>query len=277
MIDRDLLDANALTSLGNDYSTIFHLAAIIGVANVIKRPYAVLTENVLLLMNALEFARRQECLERFVFASTSEVYAGTLQYFDLPMPTPEDTPLALTQLSHPRTSYLLSKLYGEALCRHSGVPFTIVRPHNVYGPRMGTAHVIPQLLHKACQAAPGGNLEVYSPGHRRVFCYIGDAIEMLASVAESPKTLGETLNVGNSEPEITMKELAKMICEITEKKLEIVEKEDTPGSPRRRCPDMTRMTVLVGPRGKIGLREGITRTYEWYKDHIFGDNVISTR
>ena len=61
----------------------------------------------------------------------------------------EDTPLTVADLERPRTSYMLSKIYGEALCRYSGLPFTIVRPHNVYGPRMGMAHVVPELLDRA--------------------------------------------------------------------------------------------------------------------------------
>jgi nucleoside-diphosphate-sugar epimerase len=66
----------------------------------------------------------------------------------MPIPTPEDTLLALPGLDQPRTSYMLSKIYGEAMVRHSGVPFTILRPHNIYGPRMGSSHVIPELLQK---------------------------------------------------------------------------------------------------------------------------------
>ena len=85
----------------------------------------------------------------FVFASTSEVYAGSLEHFGLPIPTPETAPLGLPDLGRPRTTYMLSKIYGEALCRHAGLPFTILRPHNLYGPRMGMAHVIPELHARA--------------------------------------------------------------------------------------------------------------------------------
>ena len=99
-----------------------------------------------MLRNIITFGKRQENLERLIFTSTSEVYAGTLKYFSLKIPTPENTPLALTELSENRTSYMLSKIYGEALCLHSGLPVTIVRPHNFYGPRMGLSHVIPELF-----------------------------------------------------------------------------------------------------------------------------------
>jgi nucleoside-diphosphate-sugar epimerase len=92
-----------------------------------------------MLENVLTLARDQRDFSRFLFASTSEVYAGTLQYFGMPIPTPENTPLAMTALDEPRTSYMISKIMGEAMCQQSGLPFTIFRPHNVYGPRMGMA------------------------------------------------------------------------------------------------------------------------------------------
>ena len=84
----DLLAPDALGDLSTDYGLIFHLAAIVGVANVLEAPDLVLRRNVELLVSALEFAARQSDLERFVFASTSEVYAGTL---GLRLPASADT------------------------------------------------------------------------------------------------------------------------------------------------------------------------------------------
>src|SRR5260370_36313409 len=108
--------------------------------------------------NVIGFARSETELRRLVFPSTSEVYAGTLQYFGMPFPTPETTPLAITDLAQPRASYMLSKIYGEALCQHAGVPFTIVRPHNVYGRRMRMAHAVPERLNRTHQNPTGGKL-----------------------------------------------------------------------------------------------------------------------
>ena len=127
----------------------------------------------------IALARQQEKFSRFLFASTSEVYAGTLESFNLTVPTPEESVLAVQNLNEPRTSYMLSKIYGEALCRQAGIPFTIFRPHNIYGPRMGMAHVIPEQLKKAWAAEEGDQLGVHSPDHRRSFCYIDDAVELL--------------------------------------------------------------------------------------------------
>jgi nucleoside-diphosphate-sugar epimerase len=145
-------------TLAGEYDHIVHLAAIVGVDIVRSRPYDVLALNHAMLERTIAFARRQKRFARLVFASTSEVYAGTLRYFGIPVPTPESTPLTLHDLAEPRTSYMLSKIHGEALCRHSGVPWSVVRLHNAYGPRMGLSHVVPQLLRKAGELPPGAKL-----------------------------------------------------------------------------------------------------------------------
>jgi nucleoside-diphosphate-sugar epimerase len=221
LLERDLLQDDALDIVDRDYRIVFHLAAIVGVANVTRAPYRVLDENVRLLLRVIEFASRLPCLERLVFASTSEVYAGTLERSALPIPTPEHVPLTLPALNRPRTSYLLSKLYGEALCLQSGLPTTVVRPHNVYGPRMGLAHVIPELLHRAHDTPDGGRLEVFSVDHRRTFCYVDDAVELIVRAAESPRCAGEVLNVGCQSPEVAIRDVAAIVVRTVGKDLSI--------------------------------------------------------
>ena len=176
--DLDLLDEKAIINLGDDFDVIFHLAAIIGVRHVTEKPYEVLSNNCRMLENVITLARTQKNLTRLLFASTSEVYAGTLPHFDLRLPTPEDTPLARTDFVGSRTSYMLSKIMGECLLHYSGVPFTIFRPHNVFGPRMGLSHVIPEQLRNAYFAQPGEALPVFSPRHRRTFCFVDDAVKV---------------------------------------------------------------------------------------------------
>lgn len=268
----DLLYPEALSHLPEDFSYIMHLAALLGVENVLERPYDTLRNNVLMLERVLELAQRQRKLERFIFASTSEVYAGSLKYMGLPWPTPEDTPIALPDLGEPRTSYMLSKIYGEAMVRHAGVPFTIIRPHNIYGPRMGNAHVIPQLLERAYKTQDGGELEVFSVDHRRTFCFIEDAVEMLLRVMDNTACEGQTLNLGRERPEITMGEVAEVVIAAVGKHLSVVPRPATPGSPPRRCPDMSRMLALTGCRAQVDLEVGIQRTYAWYRDNIFGES-----
>jgi len=277
LLQKDLLKVGSLDDLGSDYSLIFHLAAIIGVAHVLKRPFAVLKDNTLMTVEMLELARKQKNLQRFIFASTSEVYAGTLQHFELPVPTPETTPLALTNLDHPRTSYMLSKIYGEALCHQSGIPFTLIRPHNVYGPRMGLSHVIPELYKKAHEAAVGQTIEVASSHHRRAFCYIDDAIEMISRGAESPQGQNETLNIGNERAEVSIGELAQLILNKAGKDLKIKTGPETSGSPSRRCPDMKHTEKITGYRPQVDLEEGVTRTLNWYRENIFSGKEVSAK
>jgi UDP-glucose 4-epimerase len=265
----DLVREDSIASLAVDFDYIFHLAAIIGVANVLQRPYEVLRDNVIMLTNLIELGTRQKQLKRFIFASTSEVYAGTLQHFTLPLPTPETTPLATTALDHPRTSYMLSKIYGEALCQQSPLPFTIVRPHNFYGPRMGMSHVIPELLRKAYATADGGSLEVFSVTHQRTFCYIDDAIEFIVRASAAGSCVRQTLNVGAESPLLTIGEVAGIVLDVVGRDLEIAPMPDTPGSPTRRCPDMRHAEALTGYVAKISPREGIERTFDWYREHIF--------
>jgi nucleoside-diphosphate-sugar epimerase len=261
--------AGALDEVGGGYTHVFHLAAIVGVENVIRQPYRVLRDNVLTLARLIDWSRTQSTLRRFVFPSTSEVYAGTLEAFGMKIPTPESTPLTITDLGRPRTSYMLSKIYGEALCRHAGVPFTIIRPHNVYGPRMGMAHVVPELLERAYRTPPGGTLKVFSPGHKRTFCYVDDAVELILRTALAPAGLNQTFNIGSADEEISIAALAKLIVETVHKPLKIEPGPETPGSPTRRRPDMQSTVSVASYVPSVALADGLRRTYDWYLGNVF--------
>jgi nucleoside-diphosphate-sugar epimerase len=261
----DLTRAESWRALPNDVDVVFHLAAIVGVANVLRAAYDVLERNVRMTTEAIAWMRTQAGSARLVFMSTSEVYAGSLQHLAMPIPTPEDTPIALPALHDARTTYLLSKLYGEALCQQSGVPFTIVRPHNVYGARMGEAHVIPQLLRRAYDTPDGGRLAVYSPGHQRTFCHVSDAVRWLATLAESPAAQGETFNLGTDAREVTIADLAQMVCDTVGRSLTLDPHDDTPGSPARRCPDLTRLRAVTDAVPRMTLEAGLRDTFAWYR------------
>ena len=271
LVERDLLEPDALADLDRDYELIFHLAAIVGVANVLEAPYRVLRQNIALLLPLLDFAAEQSRLERFLFASTSEVYAGTLELGSLPLPTPEEAPLTVPDVKQPRTSYMLSKLYGEALCLQSGLRVTVIRPHNVYGPRRGLAHVIPELLQRAHSAPEGEALEVYSVDHRRTFCYVSDALEIMIRACEEPRCAGEALNLGSQRPEVRIGEVAELIVETVGRPREIEPLPPTPGSPTRRCPDMSKTTDLTGYEAQVGLADGVRQTYDWYRENVFSE------
>ena len=276
IIDVDMSTLDSTSQLSCDYKVIYQLAAILGVRHVLQRPYEVLHKNVLIQTKAIELAKQQKALQRFIFSSTSEIYAGSLKHMDMPIPTPENVPIALTQLDHPRTSYMLSKIYGEAMCQQSGLPFTIVRPHNLYGPRMGMAHVLPELMKKALSLPQKGKLEVASVNHRRAFCYIDDAVKIMRKLVSNTKAICGTYNLGNQKQEITIGKFASLVLgAIDRSDLEIVFLPETPGSPERRCPDMTLTNKVVGKFNFIGLQEGINETYKWYAKNVFSKGGVS--
>lgn len=273
----DFLNEEEVKNIGDDYSFIFHLAAIIGVNHVLNAPYNVLLDNIRMLSNVIDLSKRQKNLSRLFFASTSEVYAGTLQKFSIKIPTEEITPLALTDLDHPRTSYMLSKIYGEAMCLQSDLPVTIFRPHNLYGPRMGLSHVIPEQLKKAHFASVGDKIDVFNSSHTRAFCYIDDAVEIIIGMIRNEKCINQTLNLGTQTNEITIEDLVRLCHSIVGKDLEMEFNNQDRGSPNRRAPDMTLTTKLTGVKSKISLEQGIKRSYDWYSKNVFEGNIISAK
>lgn len=269
LLDVDLCAPGVASTIPTDYEHIYHLAAIVGVANVARAPYRVLNDNVAMLNTAIEIAHRQKRLSRFSFASTSEIYAGSLEAGELSFPTPEESKLVLPNLASPRTSYMLSKLYGEAMCKATGLPTTIFRPHNIYGPRMGMAHVIPELLHRAYTTPVGGRMEVFSVDHHRTFCYIDDAVELIHLATAAAAGADATLNIGVEEPEVSIGELAQVIIDCVGKQLEIVPMPATAGSPTRRAPETVKVRNLTGYTPHVGLKEGVRRTFDWYRENVF--------
>ncbi len=274
LINADLLLPDIQNKVNKDYSYIYHLAAVIGVQHVLKSPYDVLDKNIRLLRNAFDIAQDQKDLDRFVFASTSEIYAGTLNHYGLEFPTPEKTPLTINSLDESRTSYMLSKIYGEAMCLHSGLPVTIIRPHNFYGPRMGLSHVIPELMKKVVEIE-SAQLDVFSVNHQRTFCYIADAVEMIQLLAESNKSIGESYNVGIDDEEITMGDLAKIIINLIGKDISINPLPATPGSPKRRCPSISKLKNVISYTKQYPLKKGLQETFDWYNKYIFSGREVS--
>ena len=266
LFDVNLVKENALDKLDKDFEFIIHLAAILGVENVVKDSFKVLNNNFLMTSNLINFAKLNSKLRRFIYASTSEVYSGTLKSIGLIFPTPESTEIVIPSLIKPRTSYMLSKIYGEALCHSSGLPISIVRPHNVYGPRMGFSHVIPELILRVNKLNYNDQLEVFSPSHKRVFCFIDDAIKLLIYLLKNSKDKYKIFNLGNNNDEICMRDLAKIILTVMDRNdIKIVDGSNTDGSPERRIPDITKITEYTGIKERVSLERGISKTYDWYK------------
>lgn len=263
----DLGDADVWDGLERGYDEVYHLAAVIGVRKVVERPAEVIRTNALSTIHLLDWFVDGGG-RKMLFSSTSEAYAWTQHFHELPVPTPEDSPLALTDLADPRSSYAGSKIFGELAvtqyCRTRDKPFVIVRYHNVYGPRMGNEHVIPELFERA---RSGQNpLTVYSVDHRRAFCYVSDAVAATVAAMRAPAAEGWTINVGNDREEITIGELAERLLRCAHIEATISPQEAASDPVKRRSPDLTRARTLLGYEPRVMLREGLEQTLAWYAD-----------
>jgi nucleoside-diphosphate-sugar epimerase len=130
-------------------------------------------------------------------------------------------------------------------------------------------------LKRTYAAKDGDSLEVFSVDHRRTFCFIEDAVTQLELAATSERCLGETVNLGTETPEVTIGELAQKVLDTVGRKLTIVPKPATAGSPARRCPDMKKTAELTGYRSRVSLEEGLARTFAWYRANVFDGSAIS--
>lgn len=274
LINLDLLKNKiSLQRLSRNYVYIFHLAAIVGAKNVLNSPYSVLTKNMELLKKAISIGKKQLNLKRFIFTSSSEVYYGTLKNYGLNFPTKENTKLSILDLSDKRGAYMLSKIYGEAMCRLSNLPFTILRPHNFYGPRMGQSHVIPELFKKV-YFSKNKTISVFSPNHRRNFCYIEDGVNFILSLIKHNKSLRRTFNIGSNKKDISIQNLAKIIIKLSNKKVKIKKEENILDSPKRRLPDVSKAMNLIRYKYQYTLEKGLIETSQWYKKNVFSNKKI---
>lgn len=256
-------------SVGGTYDEIYHLAAINGTRFFYERPYDVLRVNTLGCVHLVDWLSATEKFARskVVFASSSEVYAGLEAMGRLPLPTPETVGSAFTDLANPRISYGVSKLAGELAIRHGaargGRSWVILRYHNVYGPRMGTEHVIPALCERVARREDP--LRVFGAEQRRAFCYVDDAVEATRQLMERPVS-GEVVHVGNPADEVTMEDLAVRVAACAGYQPALERVLAPAGSVSRRCPDVAKLQRLTGWQPRVALDEGLARTYRWYAE-----------
>jgi UDP-glucose 4-epimerase/UDP-glucuronate decarboxylase len=264
-LSADLTDPRSYDLLGKGFDEVYHLAAMIGVRHVLRQPDEVIRVNALSTLYLLEWFTRGGG-DRLLFSSTSEAYAWTQKFSALPIPTPEDVPLSLTDLENPRSSYAGSKIFGELAVRQYGAlhakPHAIVRYHNVYGPRMGYDHVIPEIY----QRAVGGEnpLAVWSINHTRAFCYVLDAVEGTIAALRQCTAPGAVFNLGSDQEEITIGELAQRILSISGIDTVIEPREPNNDPVVRRCPDISRARELLGYVPRYSLNRGLKATIDWY-------------
>jgi UDP-glucose 4-epimerase len=254
-----------LAELVDRSDVIFHLAATVGVFNIIESPVTTILNNV----GATEAVLKRAAMKRkkVIVASTSEVYGKSTA-----LPFREDGDLVSGSTSTARWSYACSKTIDEFLAlaywREHRLPTVVVRFFNTIGPRQIGRYgmVVPRLIN---QAIRNQNVTVYGTGQqRRCFTYVSDVVHWLLLLAAEDRAVGEVFNLGNPE-EISINGLANRIIELTGSKSEIefvpYEKAYEHGfeDMERRIPDITKVATLTGYTPRVKLDEALRLTHEW--------------
>lgn len=265
----DLTDNQEIKKIDRYFDQIYHLAAKVGVKHTHKEPEEVLRVNIISLMNIIDLIKKNKC-SRVLFTSTSEVYSGGHDFGIVDLPTDEDVPLVISDPFNPRFSYAGSKIVGEQTVIHNGnkygFDYNIVRYHNIYGPRMGYAHVIPEVIKRIKEKEDP--FKIYGYDQTRAFCFIDDAVQGTIDIMENNDVNNEIFHIGNDKEEIEIKKLIQKLFKLTNYNPEIKLVEAPDGSVERRCPDITKIKNKVNYNPKTNLNEGIKITYEWYKKDL---------
>jgi len=267
-IKGSVFDTDLLESLVVKADLVYHLAAVVGVEHYVGDPFQVLHVNVNGTQNVLKFAHRYDT--RLVFASTSEVYGKSR---DTPFREDGDRLLGSTEID--RWCYSTSKAVGEHFCfayGKLGLPVTIVRFFNAYGPRLDRIDVGRVITIFMGQLLRGEDLTVIGDGRQtRAFTYVDDAVQALTRAGTLPQAVGSIFNIGNDR-ETTILELAETMiraCPGTGSKVRLVRQEDVYGPSYedipRRFPDITRMRTILGVEPSVPLEEGLRRTIAWFR------------
>jgi nucleoside-diphosphate-sugar epimerase len=269
-IQADLTHRDEWNKLGGGYDYVYHLVSINGTHLFYEIPFDVLSIGITTTLYAIKWFRtiNNNPRAKILYTSSNEAYAGALESFgQLPLPTPENVPLVISDPYNPRWSYAGQKIMGELLFIHGSKShnfrMSIVRPHNFYGPREGYGHVIPQMIDRIQKKTEP--FPIFGANDTRSFCYIDDAVIAIQMVMESEKTDGGTYHIGTHE-ETVIKELIDKLFSLMNwhpKRLDI--KNSPEGSVKRRIADVSKIKEHTGWEAKIGLEEGLKRMIDWHQ------------
>lgn len=274
VIQGDFTDPTTYERLEKSYDQVYMLASVVGVDNANSIPHEIIRINTALIYNTLEWVRHAK-IGKVLFTSTSECYAGTIEAFGYTTPTPEEVPLCIQDIGHPRFTYAVTKMLGESgflnYARILGFETTIVRYHNVYGPRMGFKHVIPHLVVRFRKNE--NPFKVYGHDQTRAFCYVSDAVEGTVLAMEKPGTNGEIYHIGTQE-EISIGELIHYTGELMGFSGVYENAPTYPGSVSRRCPDISKAKNQLGFAPSVGWKVGLAKTIEWYNQYLESGKLV---
>ena len=255
LVHGSILDRDTVQKLVLESDYVVHLAAALGVMNIISNPLESLKTN--LQGTEIVLAAADKFDKPVLIASTSEVYGKNIK---VPLSEMDDR-----IIGHPlksRWSYSEAKAVDESLAYFyylkNQLPTRIVRLFNTVGPRQIGSYgmVLPRFVNAALN---NKNLEVYGSGDQiRCFCHVDDAVRALILVMDSDKSIGEVFNVGNNE-QITIMELAQKVIEITGSYSSIEKISYEKAYPegfedmQRRVPDISKVKEVLGWEPKINL------------------------
>jgi NAD dependent epimerase/dehydratase len=259
VVSGDVRDPQFCRELVPGHDLVFHLAALIAIPYSNRAPDSYVSTNINGTLNICQ-AARSAGVQRIVHTSTSEVY-GTARY----VPIDEDHPL------QPQSPYSASKIGADAMALsfHNafGLPLTIARPFNTYGPRQSARAVIPTIITQIAAGARQIRLGDLTP--TRDFNYVLDTCRGFLALAGAQGTIGQTVNIG-SNFEISIADTLAMIRDIMGSDVEFVTDEARlrpPGSEVFRLwGDNTRIRDLTGFEPAWPLRKGLEATVEWFTD-----------
>jgi UDP-glucose 4-epimerase len=262
-----VMNPDILDGLASQADLIYHLAGVVGVEHYVADPYAVMNVNVIGTQNVLRAAHKHG--RRLVFSSTSEVYGRNPA-----VPWSEDADRILGPTTIDRWCYATSKAAAEHFCLayvRLGLPVTILRYFNVYGPRLDRLDVGRVVTIFLGQLLRGEPLTVIGDGTQtRCFTWIGDAVRATVAAGLVTAAEGQVINVGTDE-ETSIRRLAEMMIELEGGKsaIRFVSEQSVYGDSYqdvpRRVPDVTRMQRLLGVRAETPLADGLARTLAWFR------------
>lgn len=256
----DLRDADAVSHAAENVDIIFHLGSLIAIPYSYVHPRENIETNILGTLNVLTAAKKNG-VEKTVHTSTSEVY-GTAKY----VPIDENHPL------QGQSPYSASKIgadkIAESFYRSYDLPVAIIRPFNTYGPGQSARAVIPTII---SQALTGEKIALGSLHPTRDYTFVRDTVDAFIKIAESPKSIGEVINIG-SNFEISIGNLAEKIISLIGKDVKIISNDSrfrpNKSEVERLWCDNSKSKELLGWSPTISLENGLKETIKWISANI---------